>query len=283
MGKQSVKKSISGTPIFVLVTLTGLMMWYWFVRPVETPALDPEIEAVIESESDLESTVADDGADFDGDHKTGGPKSLKDVHGSQKLELSNALIGSYERLISLERCYRTQTCKFSEETPRSTHEKVEELLVNELSKLHDQVRKDPRLAPDAAAINRYFLYFPEDYVKAKALEGMSLFAATPAQLKSILNGLEDSASAPLYEQGLGELSRYVGTPLQTEVDRFIIKTIKTGPPFAAMAVARGALPFLNQENLSEYSNLLRELPADSRAQLDLKLNIREFEKMLKGG
>lgn len=191
------------------------------------------------------------------------------------------------RLKFLESCYTSQECGFSRETPASYSYAVQDEIISALGEFKGVAKRwqerTAEMPPEAQAVARHFLGFPEDGVKEAAL---ALIAAAPASvenMRAVIAALETSVSAPLFKLGLIELARYADSGEKRELDAFLLGAIRQGGRFASAEVARASLDFITPENAREYAAALRELPTRSKSHHYLKLNLEEFVRMQRGG
>lgn len=191
------------------------------------------------------------------------------------------------RLSFLEGCYTSQACGFSRETPASYSFAVQDEIIDTLGKFTGVAKRwqerTGELPPEAQAVARHFLGFPDDGVKEAALALIAVAPASVENMRAVTAALETSVSAPLFKVGLAELGRYTEIGERRELDAFLLGTLRNGGRFASAEVARASLDFLTPENAREYAAALRELPARSKSHLYLKLNLEEFVRMQRGG
>jgi hypothetical protein len=191
------------------------------------------------------------------------------------------------RLKELEECMTSQSCPFPQDTPSSYSYAVNEALAAELR--HFAVvagqwqETGGQIPEEAQQVARHFLASPSDEVKEAAIEFAAAAPPSPENMRAVIGGLRDSVSGPLYKTGLEELVRYANTEQSSEVNTFLLETIKHGGHYATEEIARSALPFINSSNVDQYKAALREMNPRSTTHLHLKLNLEEWARMQRGG
>ncbi len=198
-------------------------------------------------------------------------KGNKDVHRSLR---------EMQRLL---KCFESENCNFDQSSAQSYRIALRENLMNEIFQFQQVVERnnyqDPNLISRATEISRFFLEFPDDDIKDQALSLAASLPISNSICDSIIVGLGESVSAPLYEKGLEELKRYISTSEKSKVDEFLLQSLVSGSSYVSKLVARESLAFISNENTPRFLQVLNQLPKRSQAFELLKANVDESMRM----
>lgn len=172
-------------------------------------------------------------------------------------------------------CSERGDCDYPEDTPTSYDLALTKDIVMGLRRLASFKPSD-----ESARASRLFMNYPNDDVKSASLTVLAKADKSDDNLHAILSGLQESVSAPLYEQAVDVLERYKGSPA---LDRFLLEVVRTGGHFASIELARHSIRFLSAQNAKEFQAVVREMPLRSQARTFLELNLQEYERLQNGG
>ncbi len=194
-------------------------------------------------------------------------KNNKSVHRSLK---------EMQRLL---KCFESENCNFDQSSAQSYRTALRETLMNEMSGFQKIIEKenyqDTELLTRASEITRFFLEFPDDDIKDQALSLAASLPISNINCEALIAGLSESVSAPLYEKGIQELKRYIGTNEKSRVDSFLLQSLVSGSSYVSKLVARESLAFISNENTPRFLEVLNQLPRRSQEFEYLKANVDE--------
>ncbi len=201
----------------------------------------------------------------------GSTKETKSVHRSLR---------EMQRLL---KCFESENCNFDQSSAQSYRTALRENLMNEIAEFQKLVEQEnyqnPKLISQAGEVTRFFLGFPDDDIKDQALSLASSLPISNATCETIIAGLGDSVSAPLYDKGIEELKRYIGTSEKAHVDAFLLQSLVSGSSYVSKLVARESLPFISSENTPRFLEVLNQLPRRSQEFEMLKANVDESARL----
>ena len=199
------------------------------------------------------------------------PKETKEVHRSLR---------EMQRLL---KCFESENCNFDQATAQSYRTALRETLSNEILNFQKIVEnnnfQDPSLIAKASDVTKFFLSFPDDDIKDQAISLASSLPISNEICATLISGLSESSSAPLYEKGIGELKRYIGTSEKSRIDAFLVQSLVTGSGYVSKLVARESLPFISSENTPKFLEVLNQLPKRSQEFEMLKANVNESMRL----
>lgn len=178
-------------------------------------------------------------------------------------------------------CAANDNCATDSDDPKASHFTAAEgavRILNELRKIKKQ-----NSAADFELVAREWLKFPDDHVREAALELLSDHHASGQTLHALLEGLEESISAPLIEKAIPVLVSYSQAGYAEEVQSFVAKTVIAGPLGVGEVLASQAIRFLDKNSLPKFRTISENLPVNSQSRRNLEANIREYERREGGG
>ncbi len=209
-------------------------------------------------------------------------KSFESFENS-KTKDSKSVHRSLREMQRLLKCFESQNCNFDQSSAQSYRTALRENLMSEIFQFQLEVEnenyQDSNLLSRATEISRFFLEFPDDDIKDQALSLAGSLPISNELCESILTGLGDSISAPLYEKGIEELKRYIGTSEKKHVDTFLLRSLVSGSSYVSKLVARESLAFISSENTPKFLEVLNQLPRRSQEFELLKANVDESMRL----
>ncbi len=199
---------------------------------------------------------------------------------------SSASPESYKIIKNLHRfenCFEgLSDCQFSQLTARSYQDEVIASIVRELQALR-KLQRTNQDADSVLVLARKYARFPHDDVKEIAFEMLEAAPLSAENFSALIDGLHESVSARLFKGAVPQLEKYRGTSAQASLDQFLINTISRGGHFVAIEAARLSLEFMTPENASHFAAIADGLPLSSKVREYIHLNLREFERLNRGG
>lgn len=186
-----------------------------------------------------------------------------------------------QELARLRNCWRENNCDFAEPDPRAAHfeavGQIQEILISlRRIKLSNQ-------DTDLGMYGREWMSFPDDNVREAALDLLALHGVSEENLSALADGMSASLSSAVWEKALDVLEKYAQAGYRESVSRLLEKAVRDGSLRAGETIARGALPFLTDDNVARFTAVARDLPPGSQARRDLEAAIAEFHRLRGGG
>ena len=189
-----------------------------------------------------------------------------------KLHEKTAILHAINRLLT---CHNTNSCPVDNSDPRASEFLRRDMIVQEAQKLLDYSQDD-----DVAAMARKLLAYDDGYVQEIALKLMATTDIDEKNLDAMLAALEKSYDTKIIRQIMNQMQRY-------SVDnRFeaVFETVLThGSIYAGNTVASEILPFIQEDNIAYYKELLNRLDANTKKAKLLKATLFEYEMRHGGG
>jgi len=186
-----------------------------------------------------------------------------------------------EKIEALIHCEEQNNCPVDNRDPRASDFLKEKLIVIEAGKIIGLQKRGLIEDSEAEELSLKLLEYPGGAVQSKALELISELEPSQKIKSGITHMLQESHDEKCTSQALKELSRYDN--ISEEVTDLFIETIAHGSFLVGRKISEEILPFLNENNIDQYKNLLKELPKDSKKAKSLESNIREFELLRSNG
>lgn len=127
------------------------------------------------------------------------------------------------------------------------------------------------------------LSIPDGHVQFAALEVIEQLDADPQFIFPILDMVVDSHDAKVTELALSVLSKQPTAGYETQIDETLSATMTHGAPFVSEQVAKSILPFLSEQNIDRYVDLLLEIPSETATHRMLDVMVEEYALMQMGG
>lgn len=181
------------------------------------------------------------------------------------------------------KCFDTRDCSFPSRDPHEYDFAVGEELRSLLRRLNEEYGAADESRPLVEPLARELLASLNDSVQDAALDLLGRFPPSPENLRAMMTGLKDSPDALLANKALGEFKRYLGTPLEEEMQGFLREWVATGPHFASREVAAGILPFINDHSYEQYQKTLTRLPSNTAHAQALAAALDEYRRLKSGG
>jgi len=183
------------------------------------------------------------------------------------------ILESIEKLLT---CTDTHTCPEDNSDPRASEFLRASLIVEQIHLL--KVYSDSDLAIEKV---RELLSYPSGHVQEAALDILILSSASEDNIAPILSMLEKSFDAKIMKQALGELERYPDAV--NDYNEVFAQILQTGSMLASNELSKDILPFLSNENIGFYEEVLKKLNPDTQKAKNLKANLFEFSMQQSGG
>ena len=269
--KQSSKDKAWPT-LLILLSVVALVALHYHTNEGKTAAQMQDAKVAAEKARRAQAEAAPEDASDE-------PSGFEAVGSFEKdpevLALETSSDPDVRELGRLLTCSERGDCDYPEDTPTSYDLALTKDMVAGLRRLASFKTSD-----ESARASRLFMNYPNDDVKSAALTVLAKAEKSDDNLHAILSGLQESVSAPLYEQAVDVLERYKGSPA---LDRFLLEVVKTGGHFASIELARHSIRFLSAQNAKEFQAIVREMPLRSQARTFLELNLQEYERLQNGG
>mgnify|MGYP001548217801 CR=1 FL=1 len=219
------------------------------------------------------------------------PKQIKKDNTEESLPTTKEKVGEkvsyaglFGRLEKLKSCSKGLTdCDLPQTDPRS----AELELGQRIAKTIDVMTL---LSQSSSEDNEQYHQIAQEYVKhhdghvqESALELMATLNPNPDNVKALIEGLNNTHDAKIYNMSLIEFSRHTDPQLKSEIDTLLVNTLTTGGHFASQEVAKNILPLLNDDNIEKYRQVLEQIQPTSDKAKSLKANIEEYDLQQSGG
>lgn len=123
----------------------------------------------------------------------------------------------------------------------------------------------------------------DGHVQFAALEVIEQLDEDPQFIFPILDMVIDSHDAKVTEMALTVLSKQPTAGYETQIDETLSATMTNGAPFVSEQVAKSILPFLSEQNIDRYVDLLLEIPSETATHRMLDVMVEEYALMQMGG
>lgn len=182
----------------------------------------------------------------------------------------------------LKSCYSSRSCDFPETDPRSYELELGRELSRALRSYLSARRNDADSSSELASVGRDAMLILDAFVQEAALEIFAALPPSPENLQAIIDGLADTPEPRLISKALDEFDRYMGTPLEPDVHRYISGLIGTGAHFAGTTASEKALRYINHRSYRQYEETWKRMDPTSEAARNLGSALREFRRLQSG-
>lgn len=184
---------------------------------------------------------------------------------------TDRVINKLEQLLQ---CEQLNNCPEDPTNPRNSYYLLGEQIniqLDNIIHLQREVEQNKRFVQLA----QQFYQYPNPFVQLKALALISEQDKNIETVNILLKELAKTNDKNLLIQTLEQLKRY--PEKSEEIDRTFSKILTTGSFNASKALAKSIGPFLNNNNINNYLELLSKLPEKSNKYNSLKACITHFQ------
>ncbi|MBL6988844.1 MAG: hypothetical protein ISR65_03665 [Bacteriovoracaceae bacterium] len=193
-------------------------------------------------------------------------------------------VAALEQLSQVEACYTEQSCNFPDSDPREYDLMVGKKLKGQLMELYDNALDNKVDEIQLSNIAHHYIQLPDGHVKEGALMLFSTIPPNEDNLEAILKNIVAYHDANLMKKALIELQRYLDNPSWGAlIFNSFRQCLLNGSHFASKQLAKSVGPFLNDQNIGLYENLLDHLSAGKQTKQLLADSIKKYKKYQSGG
>lgn len=187
-------------------------------------------------------------------------------------------------LADARRCYEQPSgCHFSNDDPRMEDIQAGQHYRAALSALHSAIMDGQISGADGRQYALDALAAQDGHVQAMALSILADIDAHPEMIYPLLTVIETSHDAKITETAMVLLSHQPIDGYQPDIDDVLQNSLQTGSVNVSPVVAQSILPYLNDDNVNEYVDLLLTLPDGSQTHQLLDVMLEEYALMQMGG
>lgn len=188
----------------------------------------------------------------------------------------------FQALKNIEDCYNEEgLCGFPTTDPKAEHFAIGDRIKNDLMKMQNYILDNNIKDEQVSEVARHFLKVPDGHVKKAAMHLMASQDKNGDNLESLLSEVIAYHDAYLIEQGMLELSRYLGDETsERKIHQALNQAMATGSPFVAEQISKNLNPFINSSSFSLYSQTMKTLSKGSMTHKNLKNAINEYQRLL---
>jgi hypothetical protein len=251
--------------IISLVTLSGL--GWWIIQPPTPPTPEKPMTKDLQ-QSGLPSSPT--------------PATTLSLQTSPP-NIGDSSIDILQHIYHLEKCYQEDNCPFPDTDPKAIYFTVGNTLADDLSLLIQQQQNSDQVMPEATETAQRLMAFENDHVRAKALSFLALQPPSADTLSAIMQGIKDSHDRGVYRQAMMEFSKYPQHTERNNIARFLISQLQHGGKFVGQIISQKSLPLINQDNHTQWTETLQQLPSSSLRYQFLHANLEEYQLLQSGG
>jgi hypothetical protein len=183
----------------------------------------------------------------------------------------------------LKACYKSETCPFPKDDPKSYDIAVGQALVKKISEFHSIYKNNLQSRIDLEDLAREFLRSDDGFVQTEALAILSDLPLNSDNLRALSNAVPESTDPSFIESAMSELRRYIGQPQEALVHEALSKLMQQGSHFSSQAAARGIAPFVNALSYARYREVAAHVSKDTAAGEFLHAALAEYSRKRTGG